>query len=142
MFQLSFNYNEKFVAIQHLIVSRDHPLRTLLIAPITDSKHVLTSDGQKLPPWLKFRELHNFYISLIGFDVPITSQNTAVHHFCVTNLQSSSRRQISLKLTCGGCVCRSIVNDIREPFFDPPWTGVCKDKLISGIFHCFMSWET
>ena len=25
------------------------------------------------------------------------------------------------------CVCCSIVNDVWEPFFDPPWMGVCKD---------------
>ena len=40
------------------------------------------------------------------------------------------------------CVCRSIVNDVWDPFFDPPWMGVCKDELICCIFYCFMSWET
>ena len=80
---------------------RDHPLRTLLIAPITEHKHMLSSDGQKFPPWLKFQELRNFCISLIVFDVQLMLQNGAVHHCCVTNLQSSRGQQISLKLTCG-----------------------------------------
>ena len=55
--------------ILHESVSHDHPLKTLLIAPITAHKHVLTSDGQKFPPWPEFLELRNFYISLIVFDV-------------------------------------------------------------------------
>ena len=31
----------------NLHVSYDHPLRTLLIAPITEHKHMLNSDGQR-----------------------------------------------------------------------------------------------
>ena len=36
----------KFVVIS--IVSHDHPLKTLFIAPIIDNKHVLTGDGLKI----------------------------------------------------------------------------------------------
>ena len=35
-------------AIEEDTVSHDHSLRTLFIAPITDSKHVLTGDGQNI----------------------------------------------------------------------------------------------
>ena len=58
--------------MMEILFSHDQPLRTLFIAPITDSKHVLSSDGQKFPPWGEFRECCNFYISLIVFDVQIT----------------------------------------------------------------------
>ena len=34
--------------MMEMSIPHDHPLRTLFIAPITDSKHVLTSDGQKI----------------------------------------------------------------------------------------------
>ena len=50
------------------------------MSPITEHKHDLTSDGQKFPPWPKFREMRNFYISFIVFGVQITLKNRAVHH--------------------------------------------------------------
>ena len=34
-------------------VSHDHPLRTPFIAPITDSKLVLNSDGHRFSLWVK-----------------------------------------------------------------------------------------
>ena len=54
-----------------LHVSHDQPLRTLFTAPITDSKLVFNSDGQRFPPWVNFRELHNFHVTFIVFDVQI-----------------------------------------------------------------------
>ena len=54
-----------------ILVFHDQPLRTLFFAPITEHKHMLNSDRQKVLPWGDFRECRNFYISLIVFDVQI-----------------------------------------------------------------------
>ena len=63
-----------------LHVSNDQPLKTFLIPPIADNKHVPSSDGEIFPPWVKFRENHNFHVSFIVFDVQITVPKDCVHH--------------------------------------------------------------
>ena len=56
-----------------LIVSHDQSLRTLFIVSITEHKHVPSTDGQKFPPWLKFRECRNlcgnFYCSWLANNI-------------------------------------------------------------------------
>ena len=90
--QLNLIYKSFGILTNHpmaeLSVYHDQSLKTLLIAPITGSKHMLTSDGQKFPPLLKFGELHNFYILFIVYDMQITLQSGAVCPCCVINLKS------------------------------------------------------
>ena len=82
----STHYQGAVLLIQWLFVfvSHDQPLKTLFIAPITDSKLMLNSDEHRFPSWVKFRECHNFYISLIVFDMQITLQNWAVRYCLIT----------------------------------------------------------
>ena len=75
------------VCIPFVYISHDQPLERLLIASITDNKHLLTSDGQRFLPWVKFQELCNFHICFIVFDVQIMLPKDGVHHYYVTNFK-------------------------------------------------------
>ena len=120
-------------------VPHDQLLKTLFIAPITDSKHLLISDGQKFPQWLEFLELRNFYINLIVFDVVIMLQNEAVHHCCISHHKPSKLERAALFFDLNVTKGTQIrCNEVPEFFFSTIDVGLYRLVHLLYTILCYV----